>query len=348
MRRGRRRHTPSKWITVLLFVLFAMGIGYAAISTTLTIDGTSDIDSASWDVHFENIQVTSGSVTASTPTITDDTTVSFSATLANPGDFYEFTVDLVNDGTLNALIYQVNILPQLTINQQKTFNYLVAFNDGQAIEEGFVLRAGETKTIIIKVEYKHTTDPYALLTDDVSYDFSVSLNTSQASVSNTNGTFYSSDSHTAFPNAMISDIYGTKSNALDTKISRFDVSPLIKYTVTNGLVTSSQLGFIYNNNVYYLTGGGATLVSNYDGNNSWVNYVALDDSPYYVTNKNTLLNTLGSSRCDNYDDSFISCSYGNTTIYANRSGLVSVSIECDYGCNINSAKIAECTFAFCT
>ena len=118
MNRHRRRHIPSRLIIIVLFLIFGMGIGYAAITTTLEIDGTSDIDSASWNVHFANVQVTTGSVAAATPSITDNTSVSFSANLANPGDFYEFTVDVINEGTLDAKLDGIGILPVLTQTQQ--------------------------------------------------------------------------------------------------------------------------------------------------------------------------------------------------------------------------------------
>ncbi len=176
MRKGRRRHAPSKWVTVLLFVLFGMGIGYAAIATTLEIDGTSDIDRASWDVHFENVQVTSGSVTASTPTITDNTTVNFSANLANPGDFYEFTIDLVNAGTLNAKLDDIEILPVLTTEQANYFSYSVKYVPNKAINIDDGLEAGVTQTIFVRVEYLTQSNTSLYPTDDTNFSFSVAMN----------------------------------------------------------------------------------------------------------------------------------------------------------------------------
>ena len=50
---------------IIILLVMSMGIGYAFLTTTLSIDGTSDIDASSWDVHFENVQVQSGSITGS-------------------------------------------------------------------------------------------------------------------------------------------------------------------------------------------------------------------------------------------------------------------------------------------
>ena len=49
-------------IFIIILLILSMGIGYAYLTTTLSIDGISDIDSASWDVHWANVQVKSGSV----------------------------------------------------------------------------------------------------------------------------------------------------------------------------------------------------------------------------------------------------------------------------------------------
>lgn len=92
---------------IVLFLLF--GIGYAYLSCNLTINGTSSINNATWDIHFENISVTSGSVSANTPVIdTNKTTVTYDVTLTNPGDFYEFTVDVVNEGSIDGMIDSIS------------------------------------------------------------------------------------------------------------------------------------------------------------------------------------------------------------------------------------------------
>ena len=90
-RRHGRRRSSDYVLTFLLLLVLGMGVGYSVFSATLTINSTSDIDRVVWDVHFENVQVKSGSVTASTPTITNDTTVSFNVTLSEPNTYYQFS-----------------------------------------------------------------------------------------------------------------------------------------------------------------------------------------------------------------------------------------------------------------
>ena len=92
-------------IIIAISLVFLITIGYAFLSTTLTINGASTINEVTWDVHFENVVVKTGSVTAETPVIdTNKTTVTYGVTLSNPGDYYEFTVDVKNDGSVDAMI----------------------------------------------------------------------------------------------------------------------------------------------------------------------------------------------------------------------------------------------------
>ena len=100
-------NTNRKYLLIAVALIFVISIGYAALSTTLQINGTANIASNSWDVHFANLQTTTGSVTPTTaPTIsgTNTTELTWAVSLAEPGDFYEFTVDAVNGGTINAKI----------------------------------------------------------------------------------------------------------------------------------------------------------------------------------------------------------------------------------------------------
>jgi len=181
-----------------MILLFGMGIGYASLSQTLEIDGTSDIDRASWNVHFENVQVTTGSVTAATPTITDNTSVSFSASLENPGDFYEFTIDLVNSGTLNAKLDDIEILPVLTSEQANYFQYSVTYSDETAIQKFDALDAGTQETILVRFKYLELADTSLYPEEDMDFDFSVSMNYIQG-----NG---NKVSHPSFENDSLKDV----------------------------------------------------------------------------------------------------------------------------------------------
>ena len=92
-----RKRSNKRLIAIAIVLLLAISIGYAALSTTLTINGTANIAANSWLIYFTNVQVKTGSVTATTtPTIsgTSTTTLSWAVNLETPGDFYEYYVDV--------------------------------------------------------------------------------------------------------------------------------------------------------------------------------------------------------------------------------------------------------------
>ena len=161
------KNTNRKFTLLAVALLLVISIGYAALSTTLQINGTANIASNSWDVHFANIQTTAGSATPTTaPTVsgTNTTSLTWVVSLAKPGDFYEFTVDSVNGGTINAKIADNGITKtEMTSTQDTYLTYTVTYADGTAIAAGDTLaKAGETgntKTIKVRVEYDANVTP---------------------------------------------------------------------------------------------------------------------------------------------------------------------------------------------
>ena len=105
-------------IGALLAVVFVMAVGYAALSQTLTINGTATINdiSTNWNVHFDNTQdedsgavdVTKGAGGTLDPsgTIvyggTNNDTATLNAKLIQPGDSVTFTLTVKNYGTISA------------------------------------------------------------------------------------------------------------------------------------------------------------------------------------------------------------------------------------------------------
>ncbi len=85
----KKKKTKSMLILVLL--LLGITIGYAVLSTNLNISGTGTINKPTWDVHWSNINVTSGSVTPVTAaTISNDgLTVTYAITLNTSVDSYQ-------------------------------------------------------------------------------------------------------------------------------------------------------------------------------------------------------------------------------------------------------------------
>ena len=134
--------------------VFTLTIAYATLNAVLTIQGSAQVSSANWDVHLANPKVTNGSVTATVPTLTTGKSLTFSTTLNMPGDFYEFTVDVVNSGSIDAMIEKVTKTPELTAEQAKYLKYEVSYANGESVANKQTIAAGVTMPIKVRVEYR--------------------------------------------------------------------------------------------------------------------------------------------------------------------------------------------------
>ena len=144
---------------ILLF-LIVISIGYAALNTTLNINGKSTISKNTWDVYFDNVIVNAGSVEAvKIPTVSDKTTVDFEVGLNLPGDYYEFTVDVVNNGTIDAMIESIDKTPVLTTEQAKYLNYTVTYENDEVITTKQLVNKESFVRLKVKVELRKDVNP---------------------------------------------------------------------------------------------------------------------------------------------------------------------------------------------
>ena len=142
-------------LCLILTCVITLTIAYAALNAVLTIQGSAQVTSSNWDVHLANPKVTNGSVTTTVPTLTTGKSLTFSTTLNMPGDFYEFTVDVVNSGSIDAMIEKVTKTPELTADQAKYLKYTVSYQNGESIANKQAIAAGVTMPIKVRVEYRN-------------------------------------------------------------------------------------------------------------------------------------------------------------------------------------------------
>lgn len=150
----------KKITTIFLLFLFAVTVGYAIVSTQLKLDGNLAILKQTWDVHFENVQIKSGSVPATVAPASDNATttvIPYTVSFTNPGDFYEFTVEVVNRGTIDAMADIVtNQAYESDGTTPITAPYLVSsvtYANGNPIEKYNALAVGEVKRLKVRVEF---------------------------------------------------------------------------------------------------------------------------------------------------------------------------------------------------
>lgn len=96
-------------IVGLFAVVGLIAVGYAALATTLTINGTAKVV-GDWNVKITDISVAGDGEDETAPSYTD-TTATFSANLVKPGDARSYTVTIKNEGNIDAKLSSVNLTP---------------------------------------------------------------------------------------------------------------------------------------------------------------------------------------------------------------------------------------------
>jgi len=188
----RRKSRKYLWLLLLLLVVT---IGYALVSTTLKITGNATVTKQTWNVYWDTPVVTEGSVTTPPPTRSADsgdpanTKLTWSTTLSLPGDYYEFTVDAVNAGSIDAMITGLNptVSPALPANPDY-IKYSVTYDDGVIPELNHLLakKSGNTPTTEkykVRVYYDEaaaTATTINSMTGNTTYTFTLNITYGQA------------------------------------------------------------------------------------------------------------------------------------------------------------------------
>ncbi len=182
MKKSLNASTLSILLLSIAFVV--MSVGFAAYAQTLNINGNVVAKKAEWKVQFKDntYAESTGSVEATSHTL-NTTTMKYDVTL-NPGEFYEFTVDVENAGTIAATLKSIT-LSSLTDVQKKYINYTVTY-DGTAYSATTTgltndLAAEAVKTVKVRVEYVFPDDAADLPTEDVTLSLTASLDYVQKS-----------------------------------------------------------------------------------------------------------------------------------------------------------------------
>ena len=161
-------------LSLVMVCVFTLSIAYAALSAVLTISGNARVSAADWDIYLNNPRVTSGSATTDVP-IVNGVTATFNTTLNMPGDFYEFTVDVVNGGDIDAMIENVVKSPDLTAEQAKFLKYEITYQNGESISTKQLLAKDTTMPIKVRIEYRKDLSNSDLPTGQVVLDLSLTL-----------------------------------------------------------------------------------------------------------------------------------------------------------------------------
>lgn len=185
------KYNKMNKIQLLLILLLGLGLGYAALTATLKINGTTSVSDNTWDVYLDDPVVTEGSVTNTLPTITQDsgdslnTKLTWSIDLTLPGDFYEYTIYAVNNGSLDGMITSIDNTVSPTLPDY--IKYDVTYIDGiePAIGDKLNQKREDGPSRVkykVRVEYLEslTVEQMNAMTENVEYTFTLSITYSQA------------------------------------------------------------------------------------------------------------------------------------------------------------------------
>lgn len=182
----KQKNTQMFVIAILAVALLTMSVGFAAFSSVLNINGTANVKASSWNVHFNTASYneTTGtnyvSVAAANRTI-EATSMTYTVDLPEPGKTYQFTIDVENTGTFDAVLKSMTIT-SLNENVAKYLTYTVTYNNSTPAEAANTTLAKETGRATVKVTVAYVQPALAsdLPSTNQTVTLDVSLNYEQA------------------------------------------------------------------------------------------------------------------------------------------------------------------------
>ena len=135
-------------IGVLLFVILVMAVAYSAFATQTTLEGNAKIINE-WNVKITDVsaQYVSPGCNAGDIQFTD-TSVTFNAELANPGDYITYMIMIENQGNMDAVLENVTFIPE------ETGSSAIIYTIRNPIDS---LTAGNTACALVQVMYDPNT-----------------------------------------------------------------------------------------------------------------------------------------------------------------------------------------------
>ena len=321
-----KRKQKNIIIGSLLAVLVVMTIGYAAFTTSLTINGTSSINS-NWCVGFDSTKtntytatagITGGTVPTGSMTYSGSTcqtsyktNASLSATFLQPGDKIVYTLTIANKGSLDASIDSItvdNVAKTSTFTTTKgniKFTVTMPANNSLAASTG-------TTTMTVTAEFQNTSNLSSYTTSE-SRSINVGISASQNSGgSSSSNQVYAINTNTITQGTSTLTNIGTTYSSCQAT----GKNVCLRYTLENDVVTGSEVCFVYNSAEYCLTGA--------------------DNGAAYTTNQNTLTTAFGSGNCTDG-----SCRSGSWFASSSLSGIVEVH-DGSWDCNVVNNGGSHC------
>lgn len=132
-------------LMILIVILIA---GLLSIKFIYHINNEKMDTTYMWNINFNNLQVTNGSKKGEIEL--KDNTLNLNVTLEKETEFYEFTLDIENNGTLDAKLTELNLNVD---NPKNVLTYKLTYQDGKEIKKEDILKSNTKETIIVRIDY---------------------------------------------------------------------------------------------------------------------------------------------------------------------------------------------------
>ena len=165
-------------ILLLVLVIFGFSIYYAIASYNEALEITGSVyirGMQSWRVAFNQSSYTEfqGSVVGTTNI--GQTTLTSSFNLEDPGDYYEFSIDVENTGNIDALLNSITI----SVDQNDYLDVTVKYGNMTFLSSSssfsIPLDVGDSEVVYVKVAYKTLDQLTSLPATDTNINVVVAL-----------------------------------------------------------------------------------------------------------------------------------------------------------------------------
>ena len=337
-------------IIALCAILVVMGVGYAAFSSLLTINGTANI-SNSWCVGFDNTQTSAMQITKGVSTGTQPTgSMSYSGTACGstlqpnsslnahfyqPGDQIEYTLTITNKSSVTAAIKSILVdgesVTSNTTKKKNNITYIVE------MPEKTTLGVNESTTMKVIAKFQNETDVTGNVNGETQ-TIEVKINAEQ---DDGNGGF------TPTPTAFTGTIYRWSTTKLANKESSaasnypYSIANLtegtdyvknatllnktyyLKHDVEEDIITASYVCFVYNNAEHCMKGG--------------------DGGASFAANTQTIKDFQTFNNLGDYDSSTkTGCNFNSSDSYCNGGGFYFVNAYSDDNVNVIGSSSENC------
>ena len=180
----KRRITKNRY--VLFILVFFISLGFAYLSANLNILGALSYNAASFDVHFDDLVLDSESYEGAVlPNLNQDKdTISMNFSFDKPGDKLVYTADIINAGTIDAQLGDLNITNNLSSENADLLDLSIKYLDGIDVKSGDVILNGTRKTIKVIVGYSTDIEVSDLPTEVVPFTIEIGPSFDQCNLDN--------------------------------------------------------------------------------------------------------------------------------------------------------------------